>query len=144
MINPVVSGDVNFMICYTVNGRRIRFYATDSSQRKSPTPFLPLTDELDITSFLRRFKVLQTVINIARIMVTIKDDLPAVTYPLGKRMKSGHSEITCNFDGVMKKLLVAHLPYCDPDVEFRVKFLCDMYKHAKVIAAPFRSEATRD
>ncbi|TDL14322.1 hypothetical protein BD410DRAFT_797247 [Rickenella mellea] len=131
MINPVVSGDVNFMICYAVNGRRIRFYATDSDQRKSPTPFLPLTHELDISNFLCRFTVLETVINIARIMMTIRDDLPAVTYPLGKRMMSGHSEITYNFDGVVKKLLVAHLPYCEPDVESRVKFLCDMYKHTK-------------
>jgi hypothetical protein len=129
-IDPVTFGDIRFMICYTANGPKIRFYAVDGSA-KDPDPFVPLTNELDLATFPGRFEVLRTTINIARILVTIKDGLPAVAYPLAKRIKIGNSEITFNLDCVEKKTPVTDLPYCQPSAQERCEFLWRMYKHAQ-------------
>jgi hypothetical protein len=40
-----------------------------------------------------RITILRTVVNIARIMITISDIIPNMIIPLGKRQKLGHSYI---------------------------------------------------
>ena len=117
------------MICYAANGPKIRFYAIDGSP-KQPTPFVPLTDEINITQFDGRFRVLLTTINIARILMTIKDILPTVTYPLGKKLKLGDSELTFSFETVKKTVPVTKLPYSQANAKRRLDFLRQMYAHA--------------
>ena len=117
------------MICYAANGSKIQFYAIDGATR--PDPFVPLTEELNIGNFLDRVEILQTVINIARIIVTIRDSFPVTGYPAGKRKQIGNSEITFNFDDVEKQFLLIHLPYGHTNPRGRVGFLKGMYEHAK-------------
>jgi len=129
-IDPFVLGNIQFMFCYAANGSKIRFYAIEG-YAKRPDPFVPLTEELNLTSFIDRFEVLRTVINIARVMVTVRNILPPNPYPLAKRMKHGLSEMTFNFGHVEKKLLVTDLPYSQAGLQDRLGFLKNMYEHAK-------------
>ena len=118
------------MICYAMNRPNIRFYAVDGSDGalKTPDPFIPLTEELDIKNFKDRFQIIQTTINIARILVTIKNGLPTIAYPLGKKKKLGATEITFHNEFVEKSLPIADLPYHAPG---RIEFLQAMYSHAQ-------------
>jgi hypothetical protein len=132
-IDPVFFGDIQFMMCYAVDGTKIKFYAFDGSHeaQKQHCPFIPLTPELDITIFLDRFIILRTVINIARIMVTITDLVPTPAYPLMKRRKIGDSNISWNPKDVKKEVLITDLPYAGEDAEARFEFLKKMYEHAR-------------
>jgi hypothetical protein len=69
-IDPFVLGKIQSMFCYAANGSKIRFYAIEG-YAKRPDPFVPLTEELNLTSFIDRFEVLRTVISIARVIVTV-------------------------------------------------------------------------
>jgi hypothetical protein len=149
-IDPVYFDEVAFMVCYANNGCKIRFYAVEGGS-KQPDPFVPLTEQLDITNIVNRFLILRTTINIARLLVTIKDTLPAMTvaYPLAKRFKSGTSVITFGFASVEKKIPVAHLPLGGSNLQARINFLSQMYSHAaghrglaRVMAGPKLTSGT--
>jgi len=128
-IDPADFGEIKFMLGYAVNGSKIRFYAFEGALRQAD-PFIPLTYELDLTILSDRSAVLKKVINIARILITVKDSLPPIDYPLGRMFRAGASKITFNFDGVEKQLDVKDLPYVQTNASIRVKFLKQMYKHA--------------
>ena len=131
-IDPVFFGDIQFMICYAADGPLIRFYAIDGSPDglKKPDRFIPLTEALNITQAPCRFEVLKAIINLIRVMVTIRHSIPAQTYPLAKRMKLGNSAISFNIKDVMKWVDISKMPYCG-DKDLRIEFLCGMYDHAK-------------
>ena len=118
------------MMCYSANGPRIRFYAANADS-KDADPFLLLTDLLDITNIINRFEVLKVVINIMRVLVTVKGLLPALPYPLAKRITIGTSEITYNFDHVKKRINITDLPYVGRNPQSRINFLKRMYEYAK-------------
>ena len=86
-IDPVLLGDLTFMICYAVNGCKMRLSAIEGGL-KQPDPFIPLTKALDITQLVDRFEVLQTTIDLARVLLTIKDNLPTVACPLAEKLES--------------------------------------------------------
>jgi hypothetical protein len=128
-IDPVFFGNIQFMICYAVDGPKIRFYAVDGSSKVNG--LTPLTQSLNMTNILDRFSILSTVINIARILMTVKHLIPAAVYPLAKKRKYRDTEISFNAKDVEKKVLITALPYCSTDPTSRIDFLTDMYKHAK-------------
>jgi serine/threonine protein kinase len=132
-IDPLDFGDVKFMICYTADGPRMRFYAFDGSPdaSKNPNRFVQLTDEMDTATFAGRFKVLRCVINITRVLITISDILPAEAYPYGLTKDFGTSTISYFFDFVEKKLPMGDLPYGDRKPEDRLEFLQCMYEYAR-------------
>ena len=68
-----------------VNGCKMRFSAIEGGLKQ---PFTPLTEELDITQSVDRFEVLQTTIDLARVLLTIKDNLPTVACPLAEKLES--------------------------------------------------------
>jgi len=117
------------MMCYAMNGSRIRFYAIDADHRLDP--FVPLTKELDMIVLKDRLDIFLATINIARVIVTIKDDFPTVAYPLLKRIKLNTSEIWYNIDHVEKRVELSDLPYSQTDLQGRIDFLRNMYQHAK-------------
>jgi hypothetical protein len=78
-----------------------------------------------------RFKVIQTILNVARMIVTVKDGLPVVAYPLGKRITHVNSQVTFGPRYVTKKVRVVDLPYGGANVESRISFLDAMYKLAR-------------
>ena len=133
LIQPTFFGEIQFMITYALNGSNIRFYAADGSPQamKRPDPFIPLTDELNILRFESRVEILRTIINIGRILLTIKDILPAITYPMAKKRKLGVSEITYYANCVTKKIVLADLPCQQGNSKRRVSFLAEMYAHAR-------------
>ena len=49
--------------------------------------------------------------------MTIKDTLPTVAYPLGKKLELGDSELTFSLDSVKKMIPVTKLPYSEADAE---------------------------
>jgi hypothetical protein len=133
VIDPVFFGDIQFMTCYAVDGTKIRFYAFDGSLEasKQHSPFVPLTNELDMNKTSDRFIILRTVINIARIMVTVAGLVPTPAYPLLKKLKIGKSVISWNPEDVKKEVLATELPYTGEDANARVGFLKKMYEHAR-------------
>jgi hypothetical protein len=132
LIDPVFFGDIKFMITYALNGFDIRFYAADGSRQalKNADPFIPLTNTLNLLNLEHRFKILQIVINIGRILLTITDTVPAVAYPIGKRKKIGDTEIAYHPLSVTKKILLKALPRQKGGLQRRIDFLADMYQYA--------------
>ncbi|CAG8650558.1 9835_t:CDS:2, partial [Paraglomus brasilianum] len=126
--DPLSFGTIRFMICYAAAGPKIRFFALDGSAR--PCTLTELTPKLDLSTPLNRIKVIQTVINIARILVTIVPVLPQSPIPLGLRMKSDETTITFLETLVVKEMPSDYLPYAN-NVKTRVRFLSNMYKDAK-------------
>ena len=76
-VDPLIYGEVEFIFCYAAAGAKLRFYAIDGS--KDSKNLIPLSEELDITILLDRIVAIQIVINIARIIRTIKKTI----VPLG-------------------------------------------------------------
>jgi len=129
ILDSIFFGEIKFMICYAAGGLKIRFYAIDGSE-ETQKRLIALTNPLNARNLLDRITILRTVVNIARIIMTINDDIPDTIIPLGKRRKLGHSFITFYADSVEKRVLETDLPYSE-DLDSRVKFLKSMYQHAK-------------
>ena len=55
--------------------------------QKQPDSFIPPTEVLDITQSMDRLEVLRTAISLERVLLTIKDTLPTVAYPLAKKLE---------------------------------------------------------
>ncbi|CAG8636875.1 7798_t:CDS:2 [Paraglomus occultum] len=129
-IDPLAFGSVQFMICYAAAGPLIRFYALDASQSNTntapTTTLLELTDRLDISTLNGRKNVLHTVINIARILVTIRDQLHDNAFPIGKIITTDKSTIVFEDILVIKTIPEKALPYGD-NPRNRTKFLQKMY-----------------
>lgn len=130
-IDPFTFGDLKFMICYTVNGSKLRFYVIDPTL-KQPERFMPLTSSLDIATTIGRFGALRATFNLARVLMTIKDAIPTIPYPLGKAITTGSTKITYLANHVVKRLPASDLPYGEGDeLDDRVSFLVDMYSYAR-------------
>ncbi|GES88402.1 hypothetical protein RCL_jg5311.t1 [Rhizophagus clarus] len=132
VLDPICFGKIQFMIGYAIAGSTVRFYAIDGSveAKKKPSILSPLTSELNASNLVDRFTILRTVVNIARIILTISDNIPNTLIPLGKRQKLGHSFITFLSDVVEKIILKVDLPYAT-NLDNRVNFLKKMYDYAK-------------
>ncbi|CAG8640961.1 147_t:CDS:2 [Paraglomus occultum] len=129
-INPLLFGGIKFMISYAGSGPHIRFFAIDGSMEKLSDPLLPISETLDMRTFHDRINVICTIIYISRLIMTVKNSLPNITYPLGKTVKMGSSSIYYCVDHVRKTVAIQDLPYfADPDVH--ISFLQRMYAHAK-------------
>ncbi|CAG8522299.1 29647_t:CDS:2 [Gigaspora margarita] len=129
VLNPVFFDKFQYMICYAAAGSSIGFYAIDGSEG-AVQRLIALTNSLDANNHIDRITILRTVINIARIVLTISDDISSTIVPLGKRQKRGHSFITFYADSVEKRVLKADLPYSE-DLNSRIQFLESMYQYAK-------------
>ncbi|CAG8650328.1 6148_t:CDS:2, partial [Paraglomus occultum] len=70
-IIPIYFGNIDFILSYAAAGSYIRFFALN----RLGTLF-PLTDRLNLTIRVDRLQAIRAVINIIRIMITIKDTLP--------------------------------------------------------------------
>ncbi|GES96953.1 hypothetical protein RCL_jg4089.t1 [Rhizophagus clarus] len=129
---PICFGKIQFMIGYAIAGSTVRFYAIDSSveAKKKPSILFPLTGELNASNLVNRFTILRTVVNIARIILTISDNIPNTLIPLGKRQKLGHSFIMFLSNVVEKIILKVDLPYAT-NMDNQVNFLKKMYDYAK-------------
>jgi hypothetical protein len=117
------------MLCFGANGSKIRFYVVGDGSKQA-NPLIPLTGDLDITKMVDRFLILRTTINIARLLVTIKDNVPSVAYPLAKKLRSGTAMITFGPEGVEKRIPIAHLPLGGSNPQSRIDYLNQMYSHA--------------
>jgi hypothetical protein len=69
----------------------LRFYAIDGSEdsKKKITRLVPLTNKFDASNSLDRIIILRIIINIARILRTLKGIIPGEIVPIGKRQKFG-------------------------------------------------------
>ncbi|KAF0448601.1 crinkler family protein [Gigaspora margarita] len=129
VLDPVFFDKIQYMICYAAAGSSIRFYAIDGSEG-AVKQLTALTNSLNASNHLDRITILRTIINIARIVLTISDDIPSTILPLSKRRKLGHSFITFYADSIEKRVLKADLPYSE-DLNSRIQFLESMYQYAK-------------
>ncbi|CAG8557062.1 5318_t:CDS:2, partial [Gigaspora margarita] len=129
VLDPVFFDKIQYMICYAAAGSSIRFYAIDGSEG-AVKQLTALTNSLNASNHLDRITILCTIINIARIVLTISDDIPSTILPLGKRRKLGHSFITFYANSVEKRVMKADLPY-SKDLNSRIQFLESMYQYAK-------------
>ena len=75
-------------------------------------------------------RLLCTVVNTTRILVTIADQLLEITIPLGKRTKISNSTITLYDEMVEKSVSLNDLPY-SKNLDERVTFLKGMYEYAR-------------
>ncbi|RIB22181.1 hypothetical protein C2G38_2174613 [Gigaspora rosea] len=129
VLDPVFFDKIQYVICYAAAGSSIRFYAIGGSEG-TVKQLTALTNSLNASNHLDRITILRTIINIARIVLTISDDIPDTILPLGKRRNLGHSFITFYADSVEKRVLKADLPYSE-DLNSRIQFLESMYQYAK-------------
>ncbi|CAB4474605.1 unnamed protein product [Rhizophagus irregularis] len=79
-------GDINnirFIICYAAEGSSVRFYAIDGSKEavKQPNQLTAFTNELNASNLVNRITILRRVVNIARIVLTINDEISNTIYP---------------------------------------------------------------
>ena len=132
VLDPIFFGNVKFMICYAAAGPNVQFYAIDGSKEtaKNPNQLIPFTSVLNSSNLVDRITILRTIVNIARIVLTISDSIPDVIIPLGKKQKLGHSYITYYANSVVKLVPEVDLPYAQ-NLNSRVLFLTRMYNHAK-------------
>ncbi|CAB4419783.1 unnamed protein product [Rhizophagus irregularis] len=132
VLDPICFGKIQFMISYAVAGSTVRFYAIDGliEAKKKPSILFPLTSKLNASNLVDRITILRTVVNIARIILTISDNIPNTLIPLGKRQKLGHSFITFLSNVVEKIILKVDFPYAT-NVDNQVNFLKKMYDYAK-------------
>ncbi|PKY39887.1 hypothetical protein RhiirA4_415402 [Rhizophagus irregularis] len=132
VLDPIFFGNVKFLICYAAAESNVQFYAIDGLKEtvKNPNQLMPLTGVLNSINLVDRITILRTTVNIARIVLTISDDIPDVIIPLGKKQKLGHSYITFFANSVIKLVPEVDLPYAQ-HLQSRVRFLTSMYKHAK-------------
>lgn len=128
--DPMYFGNIKFMICYAVAGRKLRFFAIDGSPNtNSPSRLVTLSNQLDINNCRDRIFILCTIVNIARIIRTVSNTIPEMIIPLGKRLKTEKSMITILDDSVEKRISLKDLP-CDGSMNNRIDFLSEMYKYA--------------
>ncbi|PKB96332.1 hypothetical protein RhiirA5_367778, partial [Rhizophagus irregularis] len=73
VLDPICFGKIQFMIGYAVTG-----------STKKPSILSPLTSELNASNLVDRITILCTVVNIARIILIISDNIPNTLIPLGK------------------------------------------------------------
>src|SRR5262249_1719238 len=85
--DPLSFGNTQFMICYAAAGSKIGFFVLDGSV--PPCVLMELTPIFDISAPLGRIKVINTIVNIARILLSIEPNLPQTPIPLGIRLESG-------------------------------------------------------
>ncbi|CAG8742424.1 18019_t:CDS:2 [Rhizophagus irregularis] len=132
VLDPIFFGNIKFLICYAAAGSNVQFYAIDGSKEtvKNPNQLMPLTGVLNSINLVDRITILRTTVNIARIMLTISDNITDMIIPLGKKQKLGHSYITFFANSVVKLVPEVDLPYTQ-HLQSRVRFLTSMYKHAK-------------
>ncbi|KAF0465662.1 crinkler family protein [Gigaspora margarita] len=129
--DPMYFGNIQFMICYAAAGTRLRFFAIDgSSNTNSPSRLIALSNQLDINTRRDRISILCIVVNIARIIRTVSNTIPAMIVPLGKRLKTERSMITILGDSVEKRVSVEYLPFAE-NLNDRINFLSKLYEHAK-------------
>ncbi|GBC14870.2 hypothetical protein RIR_jg40201.t1 [Rhizophagus irregularis DAOM 181602=DAOM 197198] len=97
----------------TKAGSNVQFYAIDGSKEtvKNPNQLMPLTGVLNSINLVDRITILRTTVNIARIMLTISDNITDMIIPLGKKQKLGHSYITFFANSVVKLVPEVDLPY---------------------------------
>ncbi|CAB4408209.1 unnamed protein product [Rhizophagus irregularis] len=116
----------------TTKESNVQFYAIDGLKEtvKNPNQLMPLIGVLNSINLMDRITILCMTVNIARIVLTISDDIPDVIIPLGKKQKLGHSYITFFANSVIKLVPEVDLPYAQ-HLQSRVRFLTSMYKHAK-------------
>ncbi|CAI2168768.1 9662_t:CDS:2 [Funneliformis geosporum] len=83
-------------------------YDRDNADPRSTTissrKLVPLTNKFDASLPLDSALILRVVINIARILITLKGIIPSEVIPIGKRQRLGKSEITFYDDLVVKKV----------------------------------------
>ncbi|CAG8789577.1 22414_t:CDS:2, partial [Gigaspora rosea] len=126
-------GDMKFLICYAAAGWKIGFYAIDGTPEAAsmPSRLVHLAGVFDLRNPYHRIKVVSSIINIIRVLLTISPILPTGVISLGKPLKlQPNSIITFDCTSVTKEVPIEKLPYAD-DVNARVKFLSSMYACAK-------------
>ncbi|CAG8554372.1 23393_t:CDS:2 [Dentiscutata erythropus] len=72
ILDPRKFGDIKFMMGYAAAGPLVQFYAIDRSSKR----LVPLSDQLNINSSQDRISLIRITINIARVIITIKDIIP--------------------------------------------------------------------
>ncbi|POG62548.1 hypothetical protein GLOIN_2v1810596 [Rhizophagus irregularis DAOM 181602=DAOM 197198] len=89
VLDPIFFGNIKFLICYAAAGSNVQFYAIDGSKEtvKNPNQLMPLTGVLNSINLVDRITILRTTVNIARIMLTISDNITDMIIPLGKKQK---------------------------------------------------------
>ncbi|RGB22127.1 hypothetical protein C1646_678054 [Rhizophagus diaphanus] len=132
VLNSIFFGNVKFLICYAAAGSNMQFYVINSSKEtvKNLNQLMPLTSVLNSINLVDRITILRTTVNIARIMLTISDNIPDVIISLGKKQKLGHSYITFFANSVVKLIPEIDLPYAQ-NLQSHVRFLTLMYNHVK-------------
>jgi len=127
-LDPLFFGDVKFLMCYAAAGSKLGFFAIDGFTGN----LVPLTNLFDLHAPESRFMVIETIINIVRILNTMIPHLPTDVIPLGKPLKYGKST-TITFDTltVVKELPIDDLPYTKEDAKKRIQLLQSMYECAK-------------
>jgi hypothetical protein len=120
-LDPIYFGDMSYMLCYSVGGKWIQFFALDKLKM-----LYPLTTKLDRTNMSDKISVINTVINIMRFIVTVKDILPKDILPLGRVFCKGCTSIAFLESSVKKSIreFKKHYPFAD------IKTLRDMYQVA--------------
>lgn len=96
-ITPIYFGNIDFILCYAVAGSSIQFFALSSSH-----VLYHVTDCFNLLQLIDRLKVICVVINIIRIMVTIKEILPSDVLPLGRVQQKGNRK-TIFLDNMVEK-----------------------------------------
>lgn len=126
-LDALFFGDVSFLLCYAAAGWKLGFFAIERNGN-----LVQLSTSFDLRLPQSRFMVIETLINIARLLKTMIPILPQNAIPLGKPLKYGKST-TITFDtlAVVKELPIEDLPYASGDAEDRIKLLQSMYKCAK-------------
>ncbi|KAF0383962.1 crinkler family protein [Gigaspora margarita] len=133
ILDPVFFGDMKFLICYAVAGWKIGFYAIDGMPEAAsmPSRLVHLTDVFDLRLPYHQIKVISSIINIIRVLLTISPILPTDIIPIGRPLRlQQNSIITFDYTSVTKEVPIENLPYAD-DVNARVKFLSSMYACAR-------------
>jgi hypothetical protein len=85
-IDPDYFGDIKFMICFSVDGPIIRFYVADGSPQATQRRhrMTPVTDYLNLNVVLHRLKVTKIIVNVLRILLTVKNSLLQCPYLSGQ------------------------------------------------------------
>ncbi|CAG8486579.1 3444_t:CDS:2, partial [Scutellospora calospora] len=72
VIDPQKFGDIKFMMGYAAAGPLVQFYSIDGSSKK----LIPLSDQLNSKLIQDRISLIRMTINIARVIIAIKDIIP--------------------------------------------------------------------
>ncbi|CAG8606395.1 7837_t:CDS:2, partial [Paraglomus brasilianum] len=88
-LDPIYFGDMSYILCYSAGGKWIQFFALDKLKM-----LYPLTAKFDRTNVCDKISVINTIINIMRLIVTVKNILPKDILPLGRIFCKGCTSIT--------------------------------------------------